>query len=72
MGAGPCCVPQDRMGMGTGMGVLGTSHLPEAGAKFLHCLHFSDAFAPTAFCCLDHQRVAYPLGHLRGDKDWGD
>lgn len=69
VGAGPRCVPQE--GMGTGMGLLGTSHLPEAGAKFLRCLHFSDAFSPAAFCCLDHQWVADPLGHLRRVKDWG-
>lgn len=59
-------MPQDGMRMGA----PGT-YLPEAGAKFLRCLHFSDAFAPTSFCCLDHQWVANPLGHLRGDKDWG-
>lgn len=46
----------------------GASHLSEAGTEFLCCLHFSDAFAPTTFCCLDHQRVADPLGHLRGTR----
>ena len=72
VGAGPCCVPLEGTGLGRGLGGPGTSHLPKAGAKLLHRLHFSDAFAPATFCCLDHQRVADPLGHLRRVKDCSD
>lgn len=50
------------------MGVPGTSHLAEAGTEFLCCLHFSDAFAPATFCCLDHQGIADLHGHLRESK----